>query len=201
MSNKIFNDEVTASFGFPFYTTTRFNNTDVRSAAGTRQVFQNSDHDRKIYNVNYMNLLESEKNSFLRFFEDHYGSAQTFLLKDARHYSVVSENIGTGDGSTLTFQLTDNGFKRWNIKSGTLTVWVAGVEQNLTSDYTITLIDDGRVIFNSGTIPGVGEAVVASYEFYRRVHFVTDDYSNAETEYHVNQIADIQMREVQINPS
>ena len=58
-SNLVFNDVVTASFGFEYVPVMEFKNTQVRSLAGTRQSFQHQTNDKKIFDY----LLFKKSNS------------------------------------------------------------------------------------------------------------------------------------------
>jgi len=201
MSDLVFNDEVSASWAFEYLPKTVFNNVNVRSVLGTRQSFRNSDHDKKIYTLNFLNLNNTEKLSLEEFFEDRYGSNESFLFQDDRLYQAISETIGTGDASTVTFQLTEDGFDRWNIQSGSYTIWAGVTEQTEGggNDYTLDITNDGRIIFNSA--PTTGASIVATFNFYRRVHFLNDDFPARETTYYRWQVDNLILEEEIINVS
>jgi len=200
MSDLVFNDEVSAPWGFPMARRQMHKNTEVRSVAGTRQSLQNSDQDQMVYMLNFINITNSEKADFMDFFEDRDGSHDTFLFYDERTYQVTDENIGTGDGSTATFQLTQNGFDRWNIVGGSYTIKVDGTSQTHGTAYTLALTDDGRTIFQAGYIPGAAAAITATYQYYRRVHFGNEILDILETNYQVWQIADVILEEILVQP-
>ena len=71
--------------------------------------------------------------------------------------TITGEEVGTGDGTNAEFTLDDS-----NVQDGSLTVYVDGVEQTLTTDYTVAL-STGVITFESGSIPPNGEAVTADY--------------------------------------
>jgi len=195
MSDLVLNDAVTATWAFPLGRIPAFRNTIIRSEAGTRKVFQNSDHDKRIYVMNFETQTLAQFTSLMDFYDARGGSAESFLFKDPRFYQLTDENIGTGDGVEDTFQITENGYSRWNIKSGTLTVKVAGVAVTDGVDYEITEIDDGRVIFKAGKIPTAGQAITVTCEFYRRVFFAQDSIPFDESEYNVYDVNGVELEE------
>jgi len=196
MSDLVFNDEVTATYGFPFKPRSTIESTQVRSAAGTQQSFLNSDHDKATYFLGFQSMTNSEKESLEDFFKARSGAHETFLFYDARTYDVASESIGTADGSTLTFQLTQDGFSRWNIVANSYTVWVDGATQTDTVDYNVDVTDDGRIIFVSAPASG---AVTASYQYYRRVHFLEKDIDPYEVAYRFWNVDLLTLEEILVN--
>lgn len=73
--------------------------------------------------------------------------------------TLTGENIGTGDGSETVFNTT---YKP--IVAASYTVYVGGVSQTESIDYTIDT-DTGTVTFESGSIPGIGLDVTIDYDF------------------------------------
>ncbi len=71
--------------------------------------------------------------------------------------TITGEAVGTGDGANAEFTL-DYG----NVQDGSLTVYVDGVEQTLTTDYTVAL-STGVITFEAGSIPASAAAVTADY--------------------------------------
>ena len=74
--------------------------------------------------------------------------------------TFTAENIGTGDGTEKDFTLTVNGQLFNEISSGTLSVYVDGVLQTVTTDYTYN-DTTGTISFN--TAPPNTEAVTATW--------------------------------------
>ena len=125
------------------------------------------------------------------FFRGCLGRARGFLFKDTSDFSSASDDIGTpdptdqslgtGDGATANFQLrkgysngvTTNWRKITRPKSGTIRVSVDGVEQTITTDFTVSTTT-GIVTFVAGSIPAAGTAVTAGFEFYVPVFFDVD---------------------------
>ena len=100
-----------------------------------------------------------------------YGGHTAFKFTDPMKYSVTDESLGTGDGSRTKFY-TDNPY----VKNSSLVVKVDGVTQTLNTDYTVSdPMEDGLITFQAGSEPGVGAAVTATYEYYRKVRFDIKD--------------------------
>lgn len=109
-------------------------------------------------------------------FRAHFGSLYAFPFKDWGDYQLTNENIGTGDGSDLTFQITKTydpsqillstpGSRTYVrdiylARSG-LVVKVNGVTKTITTDYTIG--STGIISFTSA--PANGHAVTVTGEF------------------------------------
>ena len=108
--------------------------------------------------------------------------------------------IGTGDGSTTTFQLKKiygSAFDPWtrNITkpvSGTLTSGIDGVEKTITTDWTVDLTT-GIITYN--VAPGNALAVTAGFEFDTPVRFDTDTFLLGITNFNHGEIPDIPIRE------
>ena len=118
------------------------------------------------------------------------GMGHAFRFKDWADFKSCAKEatpaptdqaIGTGDGTTDTFQLVkvyDYGgqtYTRTITKpvSGTVRVAVDGSEKTLTTHFTVNLLT-GIVTFTPGNIPTAGQAVTAGYEFDVPVRFDVD---------------------------
>ena len=132
------------------------------------------------------------------FFVVMRGKQRSFKFKDFQDYSSASwsansndpdaitptdQNIGTGDGTTLTFQLRKQATVSGNIVnrnitlpvSGTVRVAVGGTELVNTgspSEFSVNLTTGVVTILTAA--PGVGVAVTAGFEFDFPVRFDTD---------------------------
>jgi uncharacterized protein (TIGR02217 family) len=118
----------------------------------------------------------SDINTVRSLFYNAKGMAETFRFKDWSDYLsgsgtvAASEAIGTGDGVDTTFQLvktysiTGSSYVRDITKpvASTVRVFVNGVEQTLTTHYTLNA-NTGVITFVS-PVPN-GQAVTAIYEF------------------------------------
>lgn len=125
-------------------------------------------------------------------FHEVAGAHLPFVFKckrDFNHWQISSSTaailIGTGDGSTTTFQLRKLYGSGANQKerditnpiSGTVEIYVNGVLQTENTDLTIDY-DTGMVTFTGGSPavpPGNGLAITAKFQFRNRVRFASDD--------------------------
>lgn len=120
------------------------------------------------------------------FFYARQGRGYAFRFKAWEEYQATDQNIGTGTGAALTFQLR----KRYtsgatthdrNITKpvdGTVVIKVAGVTKtegpNPGGDYEIDYLT-GIVTFNAGKAPAAAAAVTWSGEFDVPARFDTDE--------------------------
>lgn len=144
---------------------------------------------RREYNAGYGVKSLDNIHKVIAFFEEMRGRLHGFRWKDRFDYKSVSPGsgvssldqvIGTGDGTTATFQLTKkygslNSYTRTIKKpvSGTVLVAVAGVTKTIVTHYTVDTTT-GVVTFTGGNIPTGGQSVTAGFEFDVPVRFDTD---------------------------
>lgn len=146
---------------------------------------------RRFYDAAYGIHTGDDIYAVLEFFEERRGRFHGFRWKDFGDYkscypsqstAFTDQTIGTGDGLTGSFQLIKAyglSFSPWSrdIKKpvvGTVTIGVAGVLQTETTHYTIDYTT-GLVTFDAGSIPTLGAAVTAGFEFDVPARFDTDD--------------------------
>lgn len=131
------------------------------------------------WNISYSKKTKVQIKSIVDFFHSKKGKAIGFRFKDYSDFETTGSNIGIGDSSTTEFQLrkeystTEDTVYR-DIKkpvNGTVKIYVAGVLQTETSDYTISYTT-GLVTFVSA--PTTGQAITADFEFDIPVRFDTD---------------------------
>lgn len=121
----------------------------------------------------------SELQQLVGFFLARQGQFDSFLIDLAQltrkplDSTVSGQPIGTGDGSTTSFQLVRNigGYLEQvqNPAGQSATVYVAGVKKTQGTDYTIT---NGAVSFASP--PAGGAAITADFQWLWRVRFTQD---------------------------
>lgn len=139
---------------------------------------------RRRYNAGYGVKSRADMQAVLAFFEERRGRLHGFLWRDGLDYSSnggvptpTDQVIGTGDGSTKSFQLIKrygasfDPYQRVIAKpvSGSVRVAVAGVER--ASGWSLDG-DTGMVVFASA--PANGAAVTAGFLFDVPVRFDTD---------------------------
>lgn len=164
-------------------------NTDIQESLAGREVrIQNFQNPIWEFTLTYEYLLNDPKfrddtgatplETLVGFFLARGGQFDDFLLNESDltqrlEDSVYSgQPIGTGDGSTKSFQLVRNvgGFLEavQNPAGQVASVYVAGVVKILGVDYTIS---QGLVTFVSA--PANGAAITADFTFLHRVRFDT----------------------------
>jgi uncharacterized protein (TIGR02217 family) len=145
---------------------------------------------RRSYNAGYGVRGVDDLNAVIAFFEERRGMLYGFRWKDGADFrsgppsrppTAADQVIGSGDGTTATFQLTKTYGQQWapyqrliaKPVQGTLTIAVANAAQAegtaYKADYTT-----GIVTFLAGHIPPAGAQIAAGYEFDVPVRFDAD---------------------------
>ena len=141
-------------------------------------------HSRRRYNAGYGVNSRADMAAVLAFFEERRGRLHGFLWRDGLDFSsggtmptALDQEIGTGDGTRTTFQLT----KRYGAAfdpylrlitrpvAGSVKIAVGGVE--LGSGWAVD-VATGVVTFS--VAPANGAAVTAGFLFDVPVRFDTD---------------------------
>jgi uncharacterized protein (TIGR02217 family) len=123
----------------------------------------------------------TEQRTMIDFFLETQGATNWFLFDDISDDSVTAQGFGTGDGTTVAFQLVrqfiSGGFSEWITapNTGTITIYNNGTPVS-SSDYTI---DSGSGIVTFTSAPGSGDVLTWTGNFYFRVRF-TDDHIDLE---------------------
>lgn len=145
---------------------------------------------RRSWNAGYGAHTLDALHAIIAFFEERRGRLHAFRWRDAVDWkscapqatpSSLDQMIGTGDGTTATFQLKKTygaGFAPWTrdiVKpvAGTVKVAVDGIDKSPTTDFAVD-VATGRVTFLAGSVPAVGQVVSAGFEFDCPVRFDTD---------------------------
>lgn len=121
------------------------------------------------------------------FYGSQLGAAGAWLYEDPYDYGtdssgdLISNSIGTGDGSTTIYQTTRSmgGLIDLiqNFQSGYPNIYVAGTEQP-TDSYTLD--EFGTLTFN--TAPGSGDAITWEGNFYWLCYFTNDTLGTLQNE-------------------
>jgi uncharacterized protein (TIGR02217 family) len=113
----------------------------------------------------------NELKTLAGFFLQRQGQFDSFLYLDPDDNAVTNGFLGTGDGTTTSFQCVRNfgGFAEpiTNL-SGNPTVFVNGVS---ATNWTVS--SSGLITF--ATAPATGAVLTVSFAFYFRVRFATDN--------------------------
>ena len=145
---------------------------------------------RRAYNAGYGIKTLDDLYAVIAFFEERRGRLHGFRWRDhadwksgppERAPSATDQAIGTGDGTTVVFQLVKtygSAFAPWTRMvakpvDGTVQIAVGGTPQTAGTGYTLDA-GTGRVTFLPGHIPAAGAAITAGFEFDVPVRFDTD---------------------------
>jgi uncharacterized protein (TIGR02217 family) len=115
--------------------------------------------------------LVDELQQLASFFNAVRGAWDSFLLVDPVNGNPSGVSFGTGTGALTAFQLLDNEGYAAGYIQGAPSIYVAGVLQTLTTNYTINATT-GLVTFV--TAPANGAALTWSGQFARVVRFDDD---------------------------
>lgn len=147
-------------------------------------------HARRRYDAGLGVRSLADIESVLAFYEARMGRLHGFRWKDFIDFrscgavdtiSAFDQTLGDGDGAKSVFQLSKTyetgsyAYQRRITKpvENSLQIAVAGVPVIEGTDYSVDY-DLGAVTFVAGSIPGVGQAVTAGFEFDVPVRFDTD---------------------------
>lgn len=146
---------------------------------------------RRSYNAGYGIRSLDDLHAVIAFFEERRGRLYGFRFKDHADFSSAAspslpitptdQVIGSGDGTTATFQLRKRygeGFAPYQRPvrkpvAGTVRVAVAGVERTAGAQFTIDSTT-GLVTFLPGHVPASGETITAGFELDVPVRFESD---------------------------
>lgn len=152
---------------------------------------------RAVYNVAHGVKTQSQLDSLIAFFRARKGRAYGFRFKDWSDYAAVAQQIGIGDGSTVSFQLVKNYSSctvtetRNITKPASVTIYIDDVEQESGVSFSSVT---GMVTFDSA--PAVDEVITADFEFDVPVRFDTDRLSASLDDYAISSWRDIPLVEV-----
>ncbi|MEM7619763.1 MAG: DUF2460 domain-containing protein [Pseudomonadota bacterium] len=171
---------------------------------------------KRAYNAGYGLKSLDDLHTILNFFEERRGRLHGFRWKDKADFKSVGPDgtttmldqlIGTGDGSTIAFQLTKTygstyaPYQRHIQKpvSGTVKIAVNSVLQTEGSgnDYTLNYTT-GVVTFEAGSIPANTHEVRAGFEFDVPARFDTDELRVNASGFIHGDIPDIPIVEIRI---
>jgi uncharacterized protein (TIGR02217 family) len=145
---------------------------------------------RRSYNAGYGVKSLDDLHQIIAFFEERRGRLHAFRWRDPLDWkscapnatpSALDQVIGTGNGTTATFQLRKtygSAFAPWarDIQkpvADTVRVAVAGTELAAGTDFAIDTAT-GIVTFLAGHVPADGQSITAGFEFDVPVRFDTD---------------------------
>jgi uncharacterized protein (TIGR02217 family) len=154
-----------------------FQTSIVMVKSGQESRNQNWSQSRIKWDVSTAVRNRTDLNELIAFFRLREGKAHGFRFKDWTDFTGTQQNIGTGNGTLTTFQLskTYNDGLITKVRtitkpvSGTVRIYLNGVEQ--FSGFSVG-VTTGIVTFT--VAPAAGVVVTATYEFDIPARFDTD---------------------------
>lgn len=147
----------------------------VTLASGREERNSRWAQSRRRYNAGYGVKSRADMQAVLAFFEERRGRFHSFLWRDGLDHAATDELIGTGDGTTVSFQLTKKYGAEFDPYLRPITKpIVETVEVSVDGAPADVEVDPltGRITFE--TAPADGAAITASFEFDVPVRFDTD---------------------------
>lgn len=182
--------------GGPQYATTV-----VATASGFEQRNASWASARGSWNVASGLKNQSQLNTLIAFFRARKGRAYGFRFKDWTDYKATGQALGTGDGSTKSFQLvktyTSGPASEIRIikkpAQGTVKPYLAGVAQ--TSGWSV---DTTTGVLTFLAAPAVGVPVTTDFEFDVPARFDTDSMAVTIEQINLHQWSDIPIVEIRL---
>lgn len=154
----------------------------------------------------------ADLHTLLAFFEERRGRLHGFRWRDRTDWKSgdpqaipmpTDQPIGTGDGTTMSFQLIKTygsvfaPYDRKIVKpvAGTVRTAVAGTEKVEGTEFTVNSAT-GVVTFLPGHVPGASAAVTAGFEFDVPVRFDTDRLDINLTAFEAGEVPTIPIVEI-----
>jgi uncharacterized protein (TIGR02217 family) len=137
----------------------------------------------------------------IAFFRARKGKAYGFRFKDWTDYKATAQTLGTGDGTTKTFQLIKSYTSGAGSETRTITKPVLGTAvpylggNKQTSGWSINTAT-GVLTFT--VAPAQGVAVTADFEFDVPVRFDTDSMAVSIEQFDLHQWSDIPVIEIRV---
>lgn len=180
MSNAVFPTSSLKGLAFSSFKMPTWARRMQRSVSGRELAVQ--DYANPIWNIKLtfsflrdftVGALASEMRLLMDFINQALASGDTFLWEDRDDYTVTDEPIGTGDGTTVDFQLVRrlvaSGFAEDIIAPHNVAnVYVNGIDPGGWS------VDAATGIVTMGAAPALGEAITADFTYYFRCRFSDD---------------------------
>lgn len=165
---------------------------------------------RRHYDAGYGIRSLDDMQIVLAFFEQCRGALYGFRWKDHADYKSClpsqtpdrqDQQLGTGDGVQLTFQLLKTYGQGANVYQRLITKPIEGsvliaVDASLQTETTDYLIDHSTGLVTFSTAPEPGVIITAGFEFDVPVRFATDSVEINLDAFNAGQIPDISIVEV-----
>lgn len=188
MSNSIF--PALSGLAWPVVKAPAFNTKIQRAVSGKEYRAKYMQYPLTTFSLSHDLLRDAasfqELQQLMGFFNARQGSFDNFLFNDITDNAALSQNFGTGDGNTATFQLQrsyGNGSANAVdlVMNANVITSVYDGPNNIphaagAGNYTVS--NTGVVTF--GTAPGAGNAITWNGTFYYRCRFVDDSLEFSE---------------------
>ena len=181
----------------------------VTTASGREERNSRWAQSRRRYNVGFGVKTLADIHAVVSFFEERRGRLHAFSFRDAADWTsgapgatpaATDQLLGTGDGTTATFQLVKRYGSGMRAYARTITAPVPGsvvVAVNGVATMFFTLdAATGRISFTTGHVPAAGASVTAGFQFDVPVRFDTDQISINLSHFEAGEIPDIPLIEV-----
>lgn len=181
----------------------------VTTASGREERNSRWAQSRRRYNVGFGVKTLADIHAVVSFFEERRGRLHAFRFRDAADWTsgapgatpaATDQLLGTGDGTTATFQLVKRYGSGMRAYARTITAPVPGsvvVAVNGVATMFFTLdAATGRISFTTGHVPAAGASVTAGFQFDVPVRFDTDQISINLSHFEAGEIPDIPLIEV-----
>ncbi|WP_334174995.1 DUF2460 domain-containing protein [Pseudoxanthobacter sp.] len=170
-------------------------------------------HSRRRFEAGYGIRSLDDLAAVIAFFEERRGRLCGFRFRDPVDFrsclpsqtpAATDQTLGTGDGSTATFQLV----KRYGAGiapydrpvrkpvAGTVQVAVNGAGQ--TADRWWVDVTSGTVGFNAGFVPAAGAVVTAGFEFDVPVRFEKDTLDIDLAAFEAGSVPSVPLTEIRV---
>jgi uncharacterized protein (TIGR02217 family) len=169
-----------------------FSTTVNEGFSGGEQRNRNWTQTRGVWTIDLQMKTQSFFDAVHAFFLAVGGQADAFRLYDHKDNTAIGQALGTGDGTTLNFQLLKNYVSGGRTYTRTITkpitdevndfqgnplgdtvkVYDNGTPKALTTDYTL---DQTTGLITFVTAPAAGHAITADCQFHFPVRFMVDE--------------------------
>lgn len=133
----------------------------------------------------------AELKTLVAFFNQRKGSYDSFLYDDPSDNLITGQSLGTGDGSTTTFQMIRSYGGYIEPFSDIKASPVPKIFLNAVLQTTGYSISNGIVTFTPA--PGLGVAVTADFGYYHRVRFNQDEAEFSQFAYQLWELKSIEL--------
>jgi uncharacterized protein (TIGR02217 family) len=183
----------------------------VTTASGREERNSRWAHSRRRYNAGFGVKSLNDIHQVVAFFEERRGRLHSFRWKDFADFKSCTVNatpaptdqiIGTGNGSTASFQLTKKygtGIRDYAriISAPVAATVLVAVNGIATTNFTVNL-QTGIITFTAIQIPTAGQVISAGFEFDVPVRFDTDQLTINLSHFAAGNIPEIPLIEVKL---